>query len=984
VLRPGHPSVRLLLVWPLLLFACSKQSPAERHYYDQHIQPVFNSFCVGNTSPCHRIDDATQTAAGNLDLSSFEGVQKRRDVLRNYGVYPQPLLLLKALPEDAVLIPYRGKLLTSEIRHVGGKPLQPSSDAFFEIKRWIDNGATRDGLASTPMARVGAGACAPRPLESPVPAVDRDTQAYRSFQSDTGPWLVRSCAFSNCHSSPQADFFLTCGETDEQRDANFLRAGSFVALGSSRVDESELLLRPLAPKAGGLDHTGGAFFNTREEDAWRQLRDWAEQYRLSPPPEPMRSAGETFFTENVMPVMLKRGCALETCHSPSGFNDFRLRPGTVGFVSPVALHRNYEAALHEFMSLDSPDVRQSRLVKKNLFIKSSLGIEHRGGALLEGPGPDSTSPCPAAYDPATATALCTLAEWHRIERQDHAAQVSPLAMGNVVTLAFVLRPADGDAAVEFDSFRGGADLRLADAAMGAGGRVEAVANSRSALGPCMGLGGRSDLDIRGPEWSADATKLAFAVREGEGGGLDLWLLENPGAAGARCRKLTSDNGRRQGPVRVHNFDPVFAPEGSLVFASTRRGSLTLKRMLPNADLYRVGPDLNFGNVDTVTVLSGSELAPAFMYNGQLTFTAEKASPSFYQLSGRRINWDLTDYHPLLGQRAQSDDTFGNARPSVGYQQATEIREGIDRNFLLILSDSGALGGGGALAVFNRSVGPFEEGRNDVPFLQAMVLPDAAASGRAGTRGVYRSPNSLPDGEILASYAANVADPARDVPRYDLVGVHPRSGARRMLLGGGASSLVEATLGFKRAGRLLFRNSPQLVFGGGAAGDGEAVVHFPDLPTLATLLDANLRRGRNVAAMDKARFLAVYDVAAPASATPDPAALMGSERVFTQRQLLGVAALESDGSLKVALPSRRPLILELQDAGRQPIFTMREEHQLGPGENISPGVPRQLFNSVCAGCHGSISGREPDIAVTADALTGATMSLSRDAPAKTLR
>ena len=46
--------------WP----RCSKQKPPERHYYDQHIQPIFNSFCVGNTSPCHRIDDATGTAAG--------------------------------------------------------------------------------------------------------------------------------------------------------------------------------------------------------------------------------------------------------------------------------------------------------------------------------------------------------------------------------------------------------------------------------------------------------------------------------------------------------------------------------------------------------------------------------------------------------------------------------------------------------------------------------------------------------------------------------------------------------------------------------------------------------------------------------------------------------------------------------------------------------------------------------------------------------
>ncbi len=85
--------------------------------------------------------------------------------------------------------------------------------------------------------------------------------------------------------------------------------------------------------------------------------------------------------------------------------------------------------------------------------------------------------------------------------------------------------------------------------------------------------------------------------------------------------------------------------------------------------------------------------------------------AFYQLSGRRINWDLTDYHPLLAQRAQSTDTFtAMVQPSVDYQQATEIREGLDRNFVFILSDAGAKGGGGALATFNRSIGPFEAGR----------------------------------------------------------------------------------------------------------------------------------------------------------------------------------------------------------------------------------------------------------------------------------
>ena len=64
--------------------------------------------------------------------------------------------------------------------------------------------------------------------------------------------------------------------------------------------------------------------------------------------------------------------------------------------------------------------------------------------------------------------------------------------------------------------------------------------------------------------------------------------------------------------------------------------------------------------------------------------------------------------------------------------------------------------------------------------------------------------------------------------------------------------------------------------------------------------------------------------------------------------------------------------------------MAEEHQVSAGEYVTPGVPRKLFNGVCGGCHGSISGEELDVAVTADALTGASVSRSRDIDAKPLR
>jgi mono/diheme cytochrome c family protein len=105
--------------------------------------------------------------------------------------------------------------------------------------------------------------------------------------------------------------------------------------------------------------------------------------------------------------------------------------------------------------------------------------------------------------------------------------------------------------------------------------------------------------------------------------------------------------------------------------------------------------------------------------------------------------------------------------------------------------------------------------------------------------------------------------------------------------------------------------------------------------------------------------------------------MGSQMVYSQRSVVGVANLAGDHSLKVRVPAHKPLIFELVDGGGKSLLLMGEEHQVTSGEYITPGPPRALFNGICAGCHGSLSGNETDVAVTADALTGASVSASRD-------
>jgi len=134
----------------------------------------------------------------------------------------------------------------------------------------------------------------------------------------------------------------------------------------------------------------------------------------------------------------------------------------------------------------------------------------------------------------------------------------------------------------------------------------------------------------------------------------------------------------------------------------------------------------------------------------------------------------------------------------------------------------------------------------------------------------------------------------------------------------------------------------------------------------TLLTGNLRRGRPVEQFRSADTLVVKDA-------------NGSS--------IGTASLASDGSVKVRVPAATPVFLSLANGGST-VVDMTEEHQFGPGEVISLGIRQsftnaagtevQLFDAVCGGCHGSVSGRELDVIVSPDALTGASASASQNA------
>jgi hypothetical protein len=989
--------------------ACKDAPPSSFSFYEERVDPILDVGCQRQTTGCH-VDDGRGFALGNLDLTSFDSLMRRRDTLPAYGPYSVGLLLLKAGnpidvnvrtidPPDRDNPTLRRVRVTTDIRHAAGEgAISRGSRGYAALKQWIDGGFARNGV---PVRHPSAsrGPCSnvvPKRSGIDLSKAPIDSKSYSDFVDDVQPILKSHCAGSSCHGSPIADLVLTCGSNTEQLRWNYEVAVQFL---DDVPATSELLRRPLAKVAGGAFHEGGDIFDDVDDPEYRKILAWASSsIERTPALLDFGDADEglRYFGNRVQPVLVRKGCMFLNCHSPSMFHDLRLRGGAGGGFSSLAIRRNYEMA-RALLAVDSTDPQQSRLIAKNLCPPSAggRGLQHRGGALFEDFGGCAETATRASTDKCASVdadggdlnaipAYCVLARWHAIEREAAIARGDFPDRPGPDGVVFVTRPNVVGGIADFDTFRPGADLTVA----AAGGDLT-LAAPRSLLAGC-GLSG--DVDIRGTAVSWDATKIAFAARTSATTPLRIYEMNRDGTACAQKTGLAPDSNEERG-ILLHDFDPTYSPDGRIVFASTRgnlsgssdvRGpTRTPASLAPNANLYVFDAQAS-PSVRQLTFLLNQELAPSFMADGRLIFTAEKRGQAFHQFATRRINLDGGDYHPLIAQRASS-----------GFESATEVVELPNKNLAFVGANLGAADGGGTIVVVNRSIGPDQDDRDpgDRSYVHALSEPVPGALG--GATGVYRSPWPLPTGRLLV---------ACDLTASDLAGGHhyglceldaALGGTPRVLWSDASKSVVAARALWARDPRPVFESKSDEINGSTSidAGQNDAIVHYLDVPLLGTLLFANTREGRPIRS-DVASVKLFEARPPPADATTFSG--LGSRVVhddygdfYQELRELGGSDLEADGSLRVRIPGGVPIVLELGDSSGKALsfsangpfdgtMRQREEMQFYPGERAKQSMPRRLFNGVCAGCHGSVSGRELDIAVDVDVLTSASQTLADDA------
>lgn len=411
-----------------------------------------------------------------------------------------------------------------------------------------------------------------------------------------------------------------------------------------------------------------------------------------------------------------------------------------------------------------------------------------------------------------------------------------------------------------------------------------------------------------PAVSFDGTKILFSMRPPGGSDQNIWEIN---ADGTGLRQVTSGGGA--------DFDPLYLPDGTIMFTSSRHGGMDEYNHSPAEVLYTCNYDGS--GIKQISFNMSDDFDPALLPDGTVLYTRWEHFATFNRFPLFFTNPDGTGaFHK-----------YGPHNRNFFHPQVMSDGRIIAIESTMVNEDAGPL------AVLKLEAGPADPVRTGVADHWDVLTTQVNNDGAPWAYGVFKYPMPLGDNVYVASYTL----PAAEESDVDY-------GLYTFGLNQTGSGTQEDPATISLSDMTFLYNDPNT-----NEYDAQLLAPHDPPPVIPSQVDESVDYGI-LMADDVFNRSSVDGQEVPVlgvDAIDEVAIIVGiptergepndfSANEFEKRALLGFAPVMPDGSFKVKLPAETPFTLATLDELRRGRVVKRAWLYLQRGEEINN----------CTGCH----------------------------------
>jgi hypothetical protein len=414
--------------------------------------------------------------------------------------------------------------------------------------------------------------------------------------------------------------------------------------------------------------------------------------------------------------------------------------------------------------------------------------------------------------------------------------------------------------------------------------------------------------ISDPAVSFDGRTILFSMRPPGGTNRNIYEIH---ADGTGLRQVTNGGG--------HDFDPLYLPDGRIMFTSSRAGEMDEYNHARAEHLYVC--DADGANLERVSFNQSDDFDPTLLADGRVMFT-------------RWEHFGTMNRFPLFFTNPDGSGTFHLYGPhGRNFFHPTPTPDGR----LLAVESTMIEEDAGPLAILKTEAGPADPVVGSSTNHWNVFTVQVNNDGAPWPYGAFKYPHSIGGNRYVASYTLPAA--TEDQVDYGLYTFSlTQSGAGTA---GDPATFTLADMTFLYNDPTMNEYDPQLL---------APRAKPPIIPTVVDrtvdygvlLAQDVFNRGTNDGQERPQRGVDPIDSIAVIAARPTLAGEANdfSANEFEKRALIGFAPVQSDGSFRVRVPANTPISFATLDQNGRGFVVKRTHLYVRPGEEFDK----------CVGCH----------------------------------